>query len=360
MIASLDTSALTAPLTPTEVAEFRSRVRSRPEYAAASPVAQFVIAIVALGFMVVMIGSFASIVIGLIGSSLDDIGAPALLFLAFPVFVLVIVVGVAIALFRNHLRGGGRWQRWLRFDRFATANGLIFSPRSADPQYPGMIFGQGRSRAALDHLRSATGRFLDYGTYRYVTGSGKNSTTHTWGFLALELDRSLPHMVLDARSNNGLFGSTIGAAFSKDQVLRLEGDFNEHFTLFCPREYERDALYVFTPDLMALAIDEAAAFDIEIVDRWMFVYATRPFDLLDPTLHERLHRIVATVGAKTLTQTDRYRDDRVPSFESNVVAPPGQRLRRGISAGAIGVIVVFVAFWLWPWIGGVFGALFGR
>lgn len=360
MMSTLDTTPLTAPVAASDVAAFRTAMRDRPEYAAASPLAQFVVAIVALVFMVFVVGSFATLALGVIGTSLQDVGLPGLLFLGFPLVVLAVIIIVAVALIRRHFRGGGRWERWMRLDRFAAANGLTFSPLSRDPQYPGMIFGQGRSRVALDHLRSSEGRFLDYGTYRYVTGSGKNSTTHTWGFVALELDRSLPHMVLDAKANNGLFGSTIGIAFSKDQILSLEGDFNEHFTLYCPREYERDALYVFTPDLMALAIDEAAAFDIEIVDKWMFVYSTRGLDLLDPRLQERVHRILATVGTKTVSQTDRYRDDRVPSFEANVVAPSGQRLRRGVSAGAIAVVAVFLVMWSWPWISGLFGMFLGR
>lgn len=43
-------------------------------------------------------------------------------------------------------------------------------------------------------------------------------------------------------------------------MLSLEGDFDRYFTLYCPGDYERDALYVFTPDLLALLIDESRHF----------------------------------------------------------------------------------------------------
>ena len=80
---------------------------------------------------------------------------------------------------------------------------------------------------------------------------------------------------------------------------------------------------------MALCIDEAAPFDIEIVDDWMFVYSPRPFVMDDPHLLSRIFRIIATIGGKALRGTDRYRDERVAApFVANVVAPPGQRLRR--------------------------------
>ena len=243
----------------------------------------------------------------------------------------------------------------------ANANGLIFSPADANPAYPGAIFNNGDSRAAYEHFRSASGRFLDFGNYRYTTGSGKSRSTHTWGFMALQLDRSLPHMVLDSRSNNTLFGmSNLPATFSKDQVLSLEGDFNNYFTLYCPKEYERDALYVFTPDLMARCIDNAAPFDIEIVDKWMFVYSAMPFDMSQGAIYERLFGIVDTVGAKTLTQTDRYSDERVANFTANVVAPQGARLKRGVSGAAIVIGVLVLGFWIVPQVVGFILAMSGR
>jgi hypothetical protein len=154
-------------------------------------------------------------------------------------------------------------------------------------------------------------------------------------------------MVVDSRENNSLFGSDLPISFNRNQVLSLEGDFDKHFTLYCPKEYEQDALYVFTPDLMALLIDDAGSFDVEIVDDWMFVYSPHRFEPLSVPTYERLFRIISTVGAKTVSQTERYHDDRVVSPTANVVAPGGQRLRHGTSIGTIIVVTGFAAFWLW-------------
>jgi hypothetical protein len=159
-------------------------------------------------------------------------------------------------------------------------------------------------------------------------------------------------MVLDSKANNGLFGGTnLPATFDKDQILSLEGDFDQYFTLYCPKAYERDALYVFTPDLMALLIDNAAPFDVEIIDDWMFVYSATKFPSAQPAVYQRLLSIVETVGAKTVTQTDHYRDERaaVP-FAANIVAPQGTRLKRSVSVGAIILIVVAALIWGWSFI----------
>ncbi|HPU03694.1 MAG TPA: hypothetical protein PLY47_07360 [Rhodoglobus sp.] len=357
MARSVDYTALTAPVTSEQVRTFRQQALRDPAYSSQFGVARVVV----LVFVFVVIGflflGFAGVIVSMVASSaaqgLTITTAVSLLFPLLFIAAFAIIVVIAV---RGALGGGGRWERWYRLTTFAAANGLIFSPVDADPTYPGAIFISGRSRVALDHLRTPAGRFFDYGNYRYVTGSGKNSTTHNWGFVALSLDRALPHMVLDSRSNNGLFGGTnLPTVFSKDQVLSLEGDFDRHFILYCPRQYERDALYVFTPDLMALLIDEAAPFDVEIVDSWMFVYSATVFDLRNPAAHQRILRIVDTVGAKTLSRTDLYADERVGSPAANIVAPEGRRLRRGVSVVAVITVIVFGAIWAWSFLADALG-----
>ncbi|MEY2847961.1 MAG: hypothetical protein RI885_626 [Actinomycetota bacterium] len=299
---------------------------------------------------------------------------------ALVVATLVVAVVVAAVILIARRLSIAAWGAMMKQTRFAQANGLLFSARDANPVYPGAIFQTGSERAARDHFRASSGRYLDFGNYRYTTGSGKNRSTHHWGFLALQLDRALPHLVLDSRANNGLFGGTnLPLSFHRDQTLSLEGDFDRHFTLYCPREYEADALYVLTPDMMALLIDDAATFDVEIIDSWMFVYSAAPFDMTDPSTIERLRRIVVTVGAKTVSRTERYADERVVEqaaaasamrfsadrgpganprgdaltarMRANEVAPEGRRLRRRYPI----LGVVFVAAMVGVYLVTVFG-----
>src|SRR5690606_23471582 len=116
---------------------------------------------------------------------------------------------------------------------------------------------------------------VEFGNHSYTVKQGKSSVTHTWGYVAVKLDVPLPNIVLDAVGNNTLFGSNLPARFDRDQRLSLEGDFDQYFQLYCPEGYERDALYLFTPDIMARFIDNAAQLDAEIVDDWLFLYSKR-------------------------------------------------------------------------------------
>lgn len=349
MTRSIDYTALTAPHSKAEIKAYRARKRAERGSSTAIRIASIVIYVVVasvIGLIAVVVGA-RTVVTLLADAARGDagLGAGSAIGLA----VASAVVALILFLLYRAIFGLGRWEKAMRLEGFATANTLRYSTHSANPSYPGTIFGLGHSRAAIDHVTASSGRFLDIGSYRYKTGSGKEEVTHTWGFMALSLDRSLPHMILDSKANNGLFGSSnLPAAFSKSQVLSLEGDFDRYFTLYCPREYERDALYVFTPDLMALLIDEAAPYDVEIIDNWMFVYSSVRLDPLSPATYQRMFRIVDTVGAKTLSQTDRYVDERVGSFASNIVAPQGRRLKRGVSVFSIVFGAVFVLIWLVP------------
>ena len=354
----LDLGPLTREPMAGEVAAFRAMARQRPEYRGRGSGTPQLTALIGgiVVFAVVVAIVLINVGVRIAAGDIASVG-PVL-----PALVLVLVaIPIAIVLtVRQNLWLFGRWRRWMRLEAFAQANGMLFSPRSAAPAYPGAIFGIGHSRHSQEHLRTAQGRFADYGSYAYTTGSGKSRRIVRWGFLALALDRALPHMVLDSVANDRALGSNLPVAFFRSQRLSLEGDFDRHFRLYCPKEYERDALYVFTPDLMALLVDEAAPFDVEIIDRWMLVYSPVPFDMADPAVHVRMRRIVDTVGAKTLDRAERYADERATGSAGGVapdeVAPQGRRLQRGWRvAGLVAAGVMLVVFLLLRLLPGLLG-----
>ena len=340
----VDYSALTRTVSADEVRQFRQWAKTsgwigttRTPVSALQVVVLVIIGVV--GFSV--FGNVLSFFLALATHGTMAEGPAAILV---PVVLFAAAAGLAVAVWRGWTGTTAMWEKRLRLREFADARAATYTGVITAPPYPGMIFDIGTSRSAVDSVRAHAGRALEIANYRYTVKQGKNSTTYHWGFVALRLDRRLPHMVLDASSNNLLFGSNLPRRFARDSVLSLEGDFDKYFTLYCPPEYGRDALYVFTPDLMALLIDESSAFDVEIVDDWMFVYATKPFDLLQPSVWQRLDRIVQTVGSKTLDQTRRYADERVADRSLNIVAPQGRRMRRGIGPGAI-VFAVVAVLW---------------
>ncbi len=129
---------------------------------------------------------FGSVFAGIVGSFLalaTSGGMPGGgLFAIVPIVMLVVVVGAVVAIIVRVV-GAGSGERWWRLDRFAQANAMTWYPVVSDPPLPGMIFGLGHGRVATDVVRGERPRFVEFGNYSYKTGSGKNESTHRWGYV---------------------------------------------------------------------------------------------------------------------------------------------------------------------------------
>ncbi|GAA1654884.1 hypothetical protein [Microbacterium flavum] len=344
-----------------------------------------VVAVFATVVVLFVFSNVLTVIFGSFGSfgSIAGSGRPAGILAVIPGIILIalLVGGGILAWSVATGRVGGT--RVYRLGRFAQANGMTWYPEVATPPLPGMIFGLGHSRRAIDILRGERPRLVEFGNYSYKTGSGKNESTHRWGYVAVKLGTPLPHIVLDAVGNNSFLGSNLPAAFDRSQRLSLEGDFDRHFALFCPEGYERDALYLFTPDIMARFVDTAAALDVEIVDDWMFLYTQRQVSTLDPATWAWLFSVVAALLGK-LDQWERWRDDRLDAAHAPTgpgapgapslpfaapsaslrppigVAPEGRRLRRRVPWAAIVILAAMLLFFVLTQTGilaGLFGAI---
>jgi hypothetical protein len=360
---AIDAAPLTAPVRSADVRAFVRDLRRRNIDTGPLVTGSWFVFIVVFALFALVFGGVAFTIAGEVVAYLLPSGTVEQVWTttwnALPIVAVVLVLGGV--LFWALDRRPSRAERWYRLDSFARANGMSYLPRVVAPSLPGLIFTQGDSRQALDVVRGARPRLLEFANYRYVTGSGKERSQHKWGYVAVKLDVPLPHIVLDAIGNNGLFGSNLPIAYTRDQRLKLEGDFDRYFALSCPAGYERDALYLFTPDIMARFIDNAAALDVEIVDDWLFLYAKRDFSTLDPATWAWLFSVVAALLDK-LDQWARWRDDRTDaasaptsiaaaSLDAAPLQPPavaagGRRLRRGIRIGPFLFAGALLALWL--------------
>lgn len=202
-----------------------------------------------------------------------------------------------------------------RIRRFAAANELEYRRSVANPGIPSSLF-RGTDRRALRVLRQPAPRHIEIGRHlSTLTSSRRRSRTEAWAYIAIRSAVPLPNMFLDARANDPAFGDPAGAGFRDDQRLRLEGDFDRHFALYCPAGYETDALYLFTPDVMERLIDTASAFDVELVDEWVILTSAQHTTTLDPARWRHVQGAIQAVTAK-LDQWDRWRDDRVADDEA--------------------------------------------
>ncbi len=327
-----DFSALSRPITAQDIAAYREKYNKKM-----NTVTKTVLGIIA-GFavMIVLLLITVSVVMGNVNTGLIT------------VLGIAIVIAILIA-----LAAVARRKKLARLYAFAVANNVQLIVDQANPAYPGMIFTQGHSRSIQEAFIFPNGH--EIGNYTYSVGSGKNKRTYTWGYMRVKLVRKLPHMVLDARKNN-LFGSTVSnlpSTLTKDQVMRLEGNFNDYFTLYAPKGYERDALYVFTPDVMVALIDYGASHDIEVVDDNLIFYHKYSVNLLNEESLKQYLTILDKVSSEVIDQGDYYADERVGNRAVDMIAAPGQRLRSRVSILTVIFFVAFIAYFVWSFVRGL-------
>ena len=236
----------------------------------------------------------------------------------------VVAITLAIVLRVRAWKRNDPTTRRYRLDRFARDNGWSYTPVVHTLVRPGMMFDLGTTRMTYDMITRDEPRRVEIGDHKYHP-SALSKTVERRGYIGIRLDAALPHIVLDSTANDFRSeGSSLRFRVDPDQRLSLEGDFDTAFTLYCPAGYERDALYLFTPDIMARFVDLAADFDVEIADDWLMLSTRDTVATLDREKWRGRLELVAALEQK-LGQWARWRD-------TQTLAPGGEGSAR--SAGA--------------------------
>ncbi len=280
----------------------------------------------------------------------DDVVGQSAGIAAVGLLMLIGLVVLVWATVRTARRKQTPLRHW-RLARFAAENGLTYIPGPV----PGVLTAW-RERGLLTiaravRARTPDGRLVEWADYELRQGNATSSSTQFGGWIAVALRRPLPHIVLRSTARGSRALST-AAVPDASQRLSLEGDFDRHFTLYCPRGYERDALYLFTPDVMARAIDAAGGWDIEIVDDRLLMVRSR--DVVTTDARSWVEVVAAANAfAGKVQQWERWREERVDpvgdggtGIEVAGVAPAGRRLRTSLSPATwvwLGITVVVLA-----------------
>jgi hypothetical protein len=147
---------------------------------------------------------------------------------------------------------------------------------------------------------------LSVAEYTYKTKHGDEEVSHHLNFARFRLQNNLPHLVLDSKFS--------ALQIKGPQEIRLEGDFQDHFTLYAPGDYHLDALQIFTPDVMSVLLDQEGKYDLELVGSDLYIYEMRQ-GLIESGL---------TVNALANAVKDRERHSRFINFLSSVIEIVGE------------------------------------
>lgn len=99
--------------------------------------------------------------------------------------------------------------------------------------------------------------------YQYVIGDNlSDSEIRLYRGMEITLPKFLPHIYLDAHTNDKMFGPRY--TFPRNYQISLEGDFDAYFQMYALPAYKSVALSVITPDVMSTLMDHSVHFDVEI------------------------------------------------------------------------------------------------
>lgn len=180
-------------------------------------------------------------------------------------------------------------------------------------------------RTAQDHLDARHSAVpFDSVERTFVVGDGEGATMHTVRAVRIPLPSEAPRIMLRSRRGGGAL-SVLPRRPTGRTRIRLEGDFSDVFDVSVPPGYETDALYVLTPDLMAILVDESADLDLEIVDSTLYVY----FPAVDLTDGEELRRFLTVIAAlhdRVGRRTLLYRDEAATPLDPGTYRRDGDTL----------------------------------
>lgn len=208
--------------------------------------------------------------------------------------------------------------RQVRAWRHATAHGLRYRDRDAVALRPASAAPGAQQHPATDVVH---GDGFAAGSFRRRAAL----VTRRAAFLTLSLPSEVPPLVLANRRVGVLAGSDHRVV--RGQRLRLEGDFDRTFALHVAAGFERDALQIFTPDLMAAMLDLASDFEVELAGRTAVLYRARRWRLWRPAEFDAMLELVAVLGGRLQRRTLRYR-----------ATTPITRLRLRPAAGTVAAI----------------------
>lgn len=270
----LDTSALTAPLAPSEVPD-------PPRSGAA-------LAVFLLALLFLAAGAGAT----WWSFPMDPDGGPrlTLTLLVIALALTGVCVWMAFAL-RRKARERATLRH--RLQRFAVANRRALLLDQPDPRLPGMLFGQGTQRTTTEALRWNSPYPVEVGNYRFVLGRGRNTRLFNGGYLAIRTGGSLPPLVLEPARARGILRRYLilpPSSFASSTLRSADGT---AFRLWAPPERAAEAAALLTE--ARLDVLDRHSRDLEVTDGTVLVYSATPLLTTEPDLWAWIEDVVTAL-----------------------------------------------------------------
>lgn len=170
---------------------------------------------------------------------------------------------IIIILYAGFVQGQVRTLFW---KQFALLNGWQYKSDSDPSAERGIMFRQGNNRNISNCIEGILDkRCFRIFTYNFSTGSGKNKRAYYYTVFSFKFSGTFPNIYLNNKNNS--------CDIKAGEAIPLPEEFEKSFTLSAPKDYEIEALEIFTPDVLASLLDNKFNHDVEFVNQEMLIFS---------------------------------------------------------------------------------------
>ncbi len=186
----------------------------------------------------------------------------------FILFLPAVAYFGALAVFKKKLRH-------IFYRQFASANGFSYLMTGWLEGLSGAIFSVGHSKKMEDIIEgNLSGVPISIFNYQYTVGGGKSAHTFQRTVWKVDFKTPVPSVILLVDSH--MFGDNLSDNTIKlPGRINLGGDLESHFTLFCEKKFEIEALQIFSPEFLNLIFENYKQFSLDFSDTSLFIYSNR-------------------------------------------------------------------------------------
>lgn len=260
-----------------------------------------------------------------------------------PGIISLIIGGSGVLYLLLFLAWAVYYLRAAKIGRFAAENNFYFSQVEKGNRREGSAFRLHATSIERELIQGSYNGHLFAMGRRYTVGNKNDSTTihMPFSFIELELPRKVPHIILKNKRSRVI--SLAGIGLGKTKKISLDGTFSKTFLLYCPEGYEREAFYIFTPDVMAILLDSAANTEIELIDTHLYIYRKHGTRLDRPDAAMKSFQLIDILLEKFEKQTKNYKDSTAFKAKQSSNAAITLRGRRMHISDISGLHIVWVA-----------------
>lgn len=152
------------------------------------------------------------------------------------------------------------------FQTFAELNGWEYAETGDAEKEAGAIFRKNSGGRITNQISGRIDeRVFRIFSFSFATVFNENKKTIFYTVFAFKFAGSFPNFYLNRKGDQ--YGFSVG------ERVPLPLAFEEKFSLSAPREYEIEALEIFTPDVLAALLDGEFPYDIEFANQEVLIFS---------------------------------------------------------------------------------------